>query len=230
MGQGWSNNSSSSTSGVQSVTGLNTDNTDPLNPIVEISVDGTTITGDGTPANPLQANYLPSTSYGVFAQTTSSIPATGITEQSIIGTGVGTLTVPANAFQIGDSFTLASDGLVSSLSSATLEIHVKTLAGAVLCDTGIIDMALATNKPFLLSLYFTIRTLGGVGVASISSGGLFSYIRNGGTQFEGYVLSQINTTTFNTTIDNTLVVTAQWNTGSASNTIQSLNFILQKVY
>jgi len=39
--------------GVESVTGLNTDNTDPLNPIVQISVDGTTITGDGTPGNPL---------------------------------------------------------------------------------------------------------------------------------------------------------------------------------
>lgn len=39
--------------GVESVTGLNTDNTDPLNPIVEISVDGVTITGDGTPGNPL---------------------------------------------------------------------------------------------------------------------------------------------------------------------------------
>lgn len=43
------------TGGVQSVTGLNTDNTDPLNPIVEISVDGITITGDGTPGNPLVA-------------------------------------------------------------------------------------------------------------------------------------------------------------------------------
>jgi hypothetical protein len=39
--------------GVQSVTGLNTDNTDPLNPVVKISVDGTTITGDGTSGNPL---------------------------------------------------------------------------------------------------------------------------------------------------------------------------------
>lgn len=39
--------------GIQSVTGLNTDNTDPLNPIVKISVDGTTITGLGTPASPL---------------------------------------------------------------------------------------------------------------------------------------------------------------------------------
>lgn len=43
------------TGGVQSVTGLDTDNTDPLNPIVQISVDGTTITGDGTPGNPLVA-------------------------------------------------------------------------------------------------------------------------------------------------------------------------------
>ena len=41
--------------GVQSVTGLNTDNTDPLNPIVKISVDGVTITGQGTPADPLIA-------------------------------------------------------------------------------------------------------------------------------------------------------------------------------
>ena len=38
---------------VNSVTGLNTDNTDPANPVVQISVDGTTITGDGTPGNPL---------------------------------------------------------------------------------------------------------------------------------------------------------------------------------
>jgi hypothetical protein len=40
---------------VDSVTGLNTDNTDPQNPIVKISVDGTTITGEGTPASPLSA-------------------------------------------------------------------------------------------------------------------------------------------------------------------------------
>jgi len=40
---------------VESVTGLNTDNTDPLNPVVQISVDGVTITGDGTPGSPLMA-------------------------------------------------------------------------------------------------------------------------------------------------------------------------------
>jgi len=40
---------------VESVTGLDTDNTDPANPIVRISVDGTTVTGDGTPGDPLVA-------------------------------------------------------------------------------------------------------------------------------------------------------------------------------
>lgn len=40
---------------VISVTGLDTDNTDPQNPIVRIAVDGTTITGEGTPEDPLVA-------------------------------------------------------------------------------------------------------------------------------------------------------------------------------
>ena len=168
---------------------------------------------------------------GLFAQTADSTPVTAtVAETTIIGTGVGTLTVPANAFQIGDSFVCALDGILSCGSSATLHIRVKTLAGVLLADTGIIDMSAATNKSWLINLYFTIRTLGGPTVASISSGGLFSYIRNGGTQFEGYVLSTINATTFDTTVDNTLVITAQWNTTSAGNSITTRNFTLTKLY
>lgn len=49
--------------GVLSVTGLATDNTDPRNPVISISVDGVTITGDGTTAYPLVA--VPSVSTGV---------------------------------------------------------------------------------------------------------------------------------------------------------------------
>jgi len=61
---GWSNVSTSSGSGggVESVTGLNTDNTDPLNPVVQISVDNVTIVGDGTPAVPLSTPSI----YGSF--------------------------------------------------------------------------------------------------------------------------------------------------------------------
>jgi hypothetical protein len=169
--------------------------------------------------------------YGLFAQTADSAPvANTAIETTIVGSGVGTLTVPANSFSIGDSFTCALDGILSSGSSATLHIRIKTLTGVILADTGIIDMDAATGKPWVMNLYFTVRTLGGVTVASISSGGLFSYIRNGGTQFEGYVLSTVNNTTFNTTVDNTLVITAQWDPASTGNSITSKNFTLTKVY
>ena len=173
----------------------------------------------------------PTGTNGLFAQTANSIPVTAtIVETTMIGPGVGSLTVPANGFSVGDSFTCALDGIVSCGSSATLHIHVRTLTGVLLADTGIIDMAAATNKNWVMNLYFTIRTLGGPGTASISSGGLFSYIRNGGTQFEGYDLSEINNTTFDTTISNTIVITAQWDTAAAGNSITSRNFILTKVY
>ena len=170
-------------------------------------------------------------SYGLFAQTVDSTPVTATAvETTIIGPGVGTLTVPANAFSIGDSFQCALDGIISCTSASTVHIRIKTLSGALLADTGIIDLAAATNKAWIMNLYFTIRTLGTATVASISSGGLFSYIRNGGTQFEGYNLSTVNITTFDTTINNTLVITAQWDTADVDNSITSRNFTLTKVY
>jgi hypothetical protein len=174
----------------------------------------------------------PSTnSYGLFAQTANGAPVTATTiETTIIGAGVGTLTVPANGFSIGDSFQASLDGLLSCVGTATLHIHVKTLTGVILADTGIIAMDTTTSKSWLLTLNFTIRNIGGATVASISSGGLFSYIKNSGTNFEGYVLSNINNTTFDTTISNTLIVTAQWNTTNAGNSIVTRNFTLTKIY
>ena len=175
---------------------------------------------------------IPSTnSYGLFAQTADGTPVTATTvETNIIGTGVGTLTVPANGFSIGDSFQASLDGILSCVGTATLHIHVKTLAGVILADTGIIAMDATTSKSWLLNLYFTIRNIGATTVASISSGGLFSYIKNAGTNFEGYVLSNVNNTTFDTTISNTLIITAQWNTTNAGNSILTRNFTLNKIY
>ena len=197
---------------------------------IDFQGGGVTASDNGSKTIVTVNGVIPTNAYGLFAQTATSTGVSGIAEQSIIGTGVGTLSVPPNAFSIGDSFTCALDGTLSSLSSATLHIHVRTTAGVLLADTGIINMAAATNKPWVLTLYFTVRTIGGVGVASISSGGVFSYIRNGGTNFEGYVLSNINNIDFNTTITNALDVSAQWNTASVSNVIRSTNFVLTKIY
>ena len=213
---------------------VSVDNTDTTNHVIKfngVNVDGISITGNGTSGNPLVAPIPTSLNFGLFAQTADGGPVTAtVVETTIIGPGVGTLTVPANAFQIGDSFQASLDGIISCVGSATIHVRVKTLTGVILADTGIIDLDTTTSKSWLLTLYFTIRTLGGAGTASISSGGLFSYIKNSGANFEGYVLTNVNSTTFDTTIDNTLDVTIEWNTNNGGNSILSRNFTLTKIY
>jgi len=180
-------------------------------------------------ANGLLTNF--SASYGLFAQTADSVPITATTaESSLIGVGVGTLIVPANAFSIGDSFTANLGGIISNVGTATIRIKVKTVGNILLADTGVIALDTSTNKNWRLNINFTIRALGTATNASIVSIGLFSYIKNAGTNFEGFVLDTINNTTFDTTISNTLIITAEWNTNNAGNSIYSNNFVLTKIY
>ncbi len=122
--------------------------------------------------------YVPGNSYGLFNQTGPSTPITNTTtETSLINGGVGTLSVPANGFNIGDAFHVISTGYISSVNNHTLQIRVKS-NGAMLADTGLISMATTTAKHWKLEIYFTINNIGAAGVASISTGGTFMYVKN----------------------------------------------------
>ena len=170
-------------------------------------------------------------SYGLFSQTGSSITVSGTTvESSIIGGGVGSLSIPANSFRVGDSFNGVLIGHISCVGTATLQIRIKTATGILLSDTGVIAMETATTKHWKLDVNFTIRNLGAASTGSIASGGVFSYTKNSGTNFEGTNFSIINNTTFDTTITNTLLITAEWNTNNTGNSIYSETFILNKIY
>ena len=167
----------------------------------------------------------------LYTQTSSSTPVTATAvEGSLLDGGLGTLTIPANGFQVGDSFNGSLIGHLSCVGTATLQVRIKTASGILLADTGAMAMNAATNKHWKLDFNFTIRQLGAATVASIASGGLFSYTKNSGLNFEGVNFSIINNTTFDTTIANTLVITAQWNTNNAGNSIYSELFTLFKTY
>ena len=169
-------------------------------------------------------------SYGLYAQTASSTPITGTNvESSLIGSGLGTLSVPANTFKVGDSFVAKLYGHITCVGTATIEIRIKS-GSVLLADTGIIALDVTTNKHWNIEVNFTIRSLGNASVGSIVSAGLFSYIKNSGLNFEGSNFVSLNNTTFDTTILNTLDVTAQWNTNNAGNNIYSDIFILNKIY
>ena len=167
---------------------------------------------------------------GLFAQTGNSTVITGTTtETSLINGGVGTLSVPANSFKVGDSFRAIFGGVLNVGNNQTIRIKSKT-NGVVLLDSGVQNISNITNDVFSLNIDFTIIQIGGATVASIVSLGSFHYTKTSNAAIQGFAFNVINNTTFNTTINNTLDVTVQWGSNSGANSIYSDIFILNKTY
>ena len=169
-------------------------------------------------------------SNGLFAQTALGTIITPILgETSLIGTGVGSLTVPANGFQVGDSFTAKICGYLNCANNEDIHIRVRS-DGNIIADAGIFRLNITTNKYFEIALDFTITKIGGLGVAELFTNGQFSYNKNANTNIDGNNFALVDSTAFDTTITNTLSVTAEWITANVANKIQSQNCVLTKVY
>lgn len=197
-----------------------------------------TTLGSGTPSSSnwlrgdgVWANITPGpANFGLYTQTSSSTPVTNtIVETSLLDGGVGFLTVPANGFSVGDSFHAVLTGHVSAVNNHNLRIRIKANS-IVLSDTGNITMAGTTAKHWKLEVFFTIRSLGASGVAAIATGGTFMYTKDASNAFEGVNFSTETTTGFDTTVNNTLAITAQWGTANVGDSIYSELFTLNKTY
>ena len=170
------------------------------------------------------------TVYGLFAQTGNSVSVSATTvETTIIDGGVGTLTVGANQFQIGDSFRADFGGLLSAKNNDTLRIRVKA-GSVILADSGPQTMVASTDDVWQFSINFTIRNVGTAGTAEIVSLGVFHTTKQSNNNQGGFAFNTVNNTTFDTTISNTLDVTAQWSSNSTDNSIYSDIFVLNKIY
>lgn len=169
-------------------------------------------------------------STGLFSQTADGTAVTNTTTPTnILGSGVGSLTVPANAFQVGDSFHCNIKGQISALNNETLVIELKS-GSVILATSGLLTLPSMTSQPFELEADFTIRAIGGTTTASIFTCAEFNYIQNSGTSFQGKMFQSLNNTTFDTTISNTLEVDVTWGTANASNSIQTRLTNLRRIY
>jgi len=171
----------------------------------------------------------PATLYGLYSQTVQSATITGTTETSVVGTGVGGLTVPANFFSVGDSYHGKIGGKIGDTSNGD-DITVRIKTGAtVLASTGL--FTLDTTQAISLGgegweceLDFTIATIGASG--TICTNGNFAYTKTGDKKVQGYVFQDVQT--IDTTVSNTLDITVEWN--QTGNDIYSANFVLFKTY
>lgn len=191
---------------------------------------GVTAADDGTKTTVTIPGAPSTVAYGLFAQTANSTTITATTsELTLIDGGVGSLSVPANGFSVGDSFRVEMGGLMSAHNNDTIRIRLK--AGSVdLGDSGPLTLPQISNQVWMLSVTFTIRAIGGAGVASIVSLAQFHILKKASGTQQGFAWNTINSSTFDTTISNTLNITAQFSSTNANNSIYSDIFTLSKTY
>ena len=202
----------------------------PQHTIIDFQGTGVTATnGVGKTIVTIPGN-IPTTNYGLFSQTSNSPTLTATTaEGTLIDGGIGTLSVPANGFSVGDSFQVSMGGVISAKNNDTITIRLKT-GSVVLANSGPLTMPQITNQVWYLTAQFTIRTIGSAGAASIVSVAQFHILKAASGTQEGFAWNTINNTTFNTTISNTLDITAQFSSNSALNSVYSDIFVLNKIY
>ncbi len=143
---------------------------------------------------------------GLFAQTANSTPITNTAvETSLVNGGVGTLSVPANGFAVGDSFTVIIGGVLNCANNQTITLRVKD-GTSILADSGAKTISNITNNVFSLNINFTVRQLGPAGVASIVCLATFHYTKTVNGVTEGFAFNTVNSTTFDTTGTNELFI------------------------
>jgi len=167
-------------------------------------------------------------SIGNYAQTANSATINTVGEQSIVGTGVGSLSIPANIFAVGDSFHGKMGGIINATGGGgRSEFTIKIKTGTtILASTGVFDLDTATNQGWELELDFTIAVIGATG--TICTNGNFAYTKDNNRQVFGYIFQDVQP--IDTTASNTLDITVQWNVLNPGDDIYSANFVLYKVF
>lgn len=179
----------------------------------------------GTPASkniPLEtvdalfrANNLP------FVATASATVANTSAETTIIGTGVGSLTLPADFFSVGKTLRIKVMGVISNTGTPTINVRMK-LGSTTICASGdVTTPASLSNHLFSAEILLTCRTVGVTGTV----------FGQGSVQLGG-TLSQMPATaaaTVDTTGTLAVNVTAQWGAADPANTISVTNAIVEKL-
>ncbi|MCP3700186.1 MAG: hypothetical protein GY920_16800, partial [Aliivibrio sp.] len=167
---------------------------------------------------------------GVFMGTSDGIVISATTTETTLlpSTFVGTLTIPPNAFQIS-SFHLVLAGSFASNNGDDLTIRLKS--NGITLGNIVVPLNNSSASNYEVEVDFQIRSIGGPGVADILTNFDFTYNQSGGGgAFVGERNVTQNNTTFDTTITNTLVVTAQFSSASANNSIQTRVSKLSQTY
>jgi hypothetical protein len=159
---------------------------------------------------------------GLYSQTSPATVVNTAVQTSIIGAGVGSLSVPANYFTTGMGFTYKTGGLFGSNNNDTIRFRLTN--SGVLFDSGALQFSpsVASGRPWNIDVTFIY--IGGTTMITN-----FNFQYNNGADARGFTAQNTNNT-FNPAVINTLGFTAQWNNASNNNTITTNFGVMTKIY
>lgn len=164
----------------------------------------------------------------VFVQTADKTVTNTVTQTSIVGTGVGTVTLPANFFVAGKTIRLRIGGVYSTPALSTPSVIVRVKYGSTVIATVTTSALLsgATNLEFDGKVDITCRTPGGVGTV-ITHGDVIYATGVAGTTAVDPLNNAGATTTIDTTTSNLLDVTIQWDTATTTRIVKATSCIVE---
>ena len=157
----------------------------------------------------------------LYSQTADKTNICDGTAQSLIGTGSGTLTIPANLLKSGDDLYIKFSGILTLSQGESTTLSVKFNDNIIYSETKQINVAL-NNTPYEAYGDIIIDTVGETATAHMGGVRNIFAAQGFGT---ATTLAIRGTATIDTTVDNTLSVTYTAPTGA---TITNEIFIFRK--
>ena len=162
----------------------------------------------------------------LFTQTADKTVVSTNNETTIIGTGVGSLTLPANFWEIGKAIRIKMAGVYSTVSvtgdTVTVRVKYGTTVLALKATTALVVGA--TNLAWIAEVLIICRTTGASGTVQVGGAVQYQIAAN------ATVTDELNhpsgtagggTATINTTTSNAMDVTVQHSASNASNSVKS---------
>lgn len=159
----------------------------------------------------------------LFTQTADKTVTNTVAETSIVGTGVGSLTLPANFFTVGRTIRLRIGGIYSTPAIATPSVVVKVKYGSTVIATKTTTSLLsgASALEFDGEILITCRSTGATG--TVMCHGDIEYATGvAGTIAVDPLNNGGATTTIDTTASSLLDVTVTWDTNTTTRIVTSI--------
>lgn len=147
----------------------------------------------------------------------------GSVSNSTTQTVIGTVTIPANDADLGDIYRLRVYGSVDSTSTPTLTLRLRftdTAGGILVTFYNAGSPRASTDEPWYLDVDAMVTAVGASANLQIAGG--FRDRVTSSTAANTALLNNVAAGGFDSTVNQDLVVTAQWNTASSSDVARTL--------